>query len=61
VIVEGMGIMGTFEQGRDRVAPTHDAGAPIVRVKGVALMGAVTITRKRMPGEPGKFKKMLGT
>ncbi|MBE7323905.1 DUF1707 and DUF2154 domain-containing protein [Nocardioides sp. Y6] len=52
VIVEGSGILGTFEQGRDRVLPAQDAGAPIVRVRGVALMGAVTVTRKRMPGEP---------
>lgn len=60
VIVEGIGIMGTFEQARDRVPPAQDAGAPIVRVKGVAVMGAVTVTRKRMPGESGKIKKMLG-
>lgn len=59
VIVEGIGLMGAFEQGRDRVAPDYGPEAPIVRVKGFALMGAVTVTRKRMPGEPGKLKKML--
>src|SRR5690606_17605263 len=60
VIVEGIGLMGAFEQARDRVPPTYGPGAPVVRVKGFALMGAVTVTRKRMPGEPGRLKKMLG-
>lgn len=60
VIVEGIGIMGAFEQDRDRVPAAYDASSPVVRVKGLALMGAVTVTRKRMPGEPGPFKKMLG-
>lgn len=46
VIVEGMGIMGTFEQGRDKVAPQLDASSPVVRVRGAAIMGAVTVTRK---------------
>ncbi|WP_110239503.1 DUF1707 SHOCT-like domain-containing protein [Nocardioides gilvus] len=61
VIVEGVGLMGSFEQGRDRVPPDYGPQAPVIRVKGFALMGAVTVTRKRMPGEPGKLKKMLGT
>lgn len=60
VIVEGVGIMGAFEQARDKVTPTYDANSPVVRVKGMALMGAVTVARKRMPGEPGKVRKMLG-
>lgn len=60
VVVEGIGIMGAFEQGRDKVPPTYDASSPVVRVKGIALMGAVTVVRKRMPGEPGKVRKMLG-
>lgn len=60
VVVEGYGVMGAFEQGRDKVTPTFDANSPVVRVKGVALMGAVTVTRKRMPGEPGPVRKLLG-
>lgn len=46
VIVEGMGIMGAFEQARDRVEPRLDPDSPVVRVRGVALMGAVTVVRK---------------
>lgn len=60
VIIEGHGIMGAFEQARDKVEPTYDAHSPVVRVRGIALMGAVTVVRKRMPGEKGPLKKMLG-
>ncbi|WP_104107955.1 DUF1707 domain-containing protein [Nocardioides sp. 616] len=61
VIVDGVGIMGAFEQGRDKVAPDIGPDAPVVRVKGFALMGAVSVTRKAMPGEPGPLRrKMLG-
>ncbi|WP_121256778.1 DUF1707 SHOCT-like domain-containing protein [Nocardioides ferulae] len=51
VVVEGVGIMGAFEEGRAKVAPEIGPHSPLVRVKGVALMGAVTVTRKPMPGE----------
>lgn len=60
VVVEGMGLMGAFEQGRDRVPPELTANSPVVRVRGMALMGGVTVTRKRMPGQPGPVRKMLG-
>lgn len=49
VIVEGMGIMGAFEQARDRVEPRLDPDSPVVRVRGVAIMGAVTVVRKGPP------------
>lgn len=49
VVVEGMGIMGAFEQARDRVEPRLDADSPVVRVRGVAIMGAVTVVRKGPP------------
>lgn len=52
VIVDGVGIMGDFSQARDRVEPQLGPDSPVVRVKGIALMGAVTVVRKRMPGEP---------
>lgn len=51
VIVDGVGIMGDFSQARDRVEPELDETSPVVRVKGFALMGAVTVLRRRMPGE----------
>lgn len=58
VIVEGVGIMGAFEQTRDRVEAEITADSPVVRVKGVALMGGVTVTRKG-PRKPPR-KRLLG-
>ena len=50
VIVDGLGIMGGFEQARDKVAPAVGPDSPVVRVKGFALMAGVTVQRKPMPG-----------
>lgn len=58
VIVDGVGIMGDFSQARDRAEPALGPDSPVVRVKGVALMGAVTVVRKPMPGE-GRLRKRL--
>ena len=57
VIVEGVGIMGAFEQSRDKVPAELTADSPVVRVKGVALMAGVTVTRKGPPRQ--KKRKML--
>jgi hypothetical protein len=51
VIVEGVGIMGAFDQARDKVEAEFGPGSPTVRVKGVALMAGVTVRRRAMPGE----------
>ncbi len=58
VIVEGVGIMGAFDQGRDKVAPNLGPDSPTVRVKGVALMAGVTVQRRAMPGTTKR--RMLG-
>lgn len=54
VLVEGLGIMGAFEEGRAKVDPELGPGSPLVRVRGLALMGAVTVVRKPMPGQGRK-------
>lgn len=59
VIVDGIGIMGGFTQARDKVEPELDRSSPTVRVKGVALMGGVNVTRKPMPGEKRRRRKQL--
>jgi hypothetical protein len=51
VIVDGVAIMGTFEQGRDKVEAQLRPDAPLVRVTGIAMMGSVTVRRKAQPGE----------
>ena len=57
VVVSGVGIMGAFDQGRDRVEPELDDSSPVVRVKGVALMSGVTVVRKGMPGTGKGLRK----
>ena len=49
VVVEGMGIMGAFDQARDKVQAELTADSPVVRVRGFALMGGVTVQRKGPP------------
>jgi hypothetical protein len=51
VIVGGVGIMGAFDQARDRVAPEIGPDSPVVRLDGFALMAGVTVQRRPMPGE----------
>ena len=58
VVLDGTPIMGEFSQGKDKVAPELSATSPVVRVKGVAVMGSVTVQRQPPPGTP---KKYLGT
>jgi hypothetical protein len=50
VVVEGVGIMGEFSQARDKVPAQITPDSPVVRVKGFALMAAVTVVRKAVPG-----------
>jgi hypothetical protein len=50
VVVEGVGIMGSFDQARDKVAPAVGPDSPTVRIKGIALMAGVTVQRRPMPG-----------
>ncbi|SFB79095.1 protein of unknown function [Nocardioides terrae] len=51
VVVSGTGIMGTFTEGRAKVDPDPVPGSPLVRVRGIALMGSVDVRRRPMPGE----------
>ncbi|HET7385469.1 MAG TPA: DUF1707 domain-containing protein [Nocardioidaceae bacterium] len=57
VIVDGFGLMGEFKEQRARVEPDLDADSPVVRVKGLALMGSVSVQRRPAPGTT---KNMLG-
>jgi hypothetical protein len=56
VHVEGSGVMGTFQEGRSRVDPDLGADSPVVRVRGVALMGSVEVKRR---GQPGAVRRRL--
>jgi hypothetical protein len=46
VVVDGVGLMGEFNERRSKkVRPQMVPGAPVVRVKGVAVMGSVSVRR----------------
>jgi hypothetical protein len=60
VVVDGVGLMGSFEQGRDRVEAQLSPDSPVVRVKGFALMGSVTVVRKGPPRTPLR-KRLSGS
>ncbi len=51
VVVHGVGIMGGYSAPRSDAEVQLTADSPTVHVKGVAIMGGVTVIRKRMPGE----------
>jgi hypothetical protein len=58
VVVEGVGVMGSYAETRARVQPELGPGSPVVRVRGLALMGSVDVSRKPMPGE--KLRRLRG-
>lgn len=58
VVVDGTPIMGEFSQGKDKTPAELGPGSPTVRVRGMALMGSVTVQRLPAPGTPRKY---LGT
>ena len=49
VVVEGFGLMGDFSEQRPKVPFDPSAGGPLVRVRGLALMGSVQVQRKGPP------------
>ena len=59
VVVDGTAVMGEYSEQRPRVPFDADRGGPVVRVKGVALMGSVHVQRKGPPGE-GLRKRLRG-
>ncbi|MGK2855402.1 MAG: LiaF domain-containing protein, partial [Microbacteriaceae bacterium] len=49
VSVEGVGIMGAFDEMPPKVAAELRDDSPLVRVRGAAIMGAVEVQRKSAP------------
>lgn len=47
VVVDGVGVMGAFGEGRSKVPLATGPGSPVVRVRGVALMGGVEVKRRK--------------
>lgn len=60
VSAEGIGVMGAFEEGEAKVEADLRPDSPVVRVRGLALMGAVSVIRKpRRDGDPGDDRRAL--
>jgi hypothetical protein len=59
VVVEGIGVMGEYSESRAKVAYDPAPGAPVVRVRGLALMGSVHVQRKQRPGRTGDTPRAL--
>jgi hypothetical protein len=51
VVVHGVGIMGGYAAPSDEVPVRLTADSPTVHVKGVAIMGGVSVVRRPMPGD----------
>jgi hypothetical protein len=52
VIVEGVGIMGGYSGPHGKVPEELDADSPVLRIRGFALMGGVSVTRKPVKPRP---------
>jgi hypothetical protein len=55
VVVDGVPVMGDFKQSRDRVQAAFDHASPTVHVRGLALMGSVSVVRLPPPGTPRRY------
>jgi Domain of unknown function (DUF1707) len=57
VVSEGHGFMGDFSESRSRTPLEATPDSPVVRVRGLAIMGAVNIKRKPLPGEGKSLRR----
>jgi Domain of unknown function (DUF1707) len=57
VILEGTGIMGGYSGPSDSTPPELDANSPVVRIRGFALMGGVSVSRRPAPGERRQLRR----
>lgn len=51
VDVDGIGLMGGFGESRSKTSAVLGPGSPVVRVRGLALMGGVDVVRRARRGE----------
>jgi hypothetical protein len=57
VIMEGTGILGGYSGPTDRVPAELDADSPVVRIRGVAVMGGVSVSRKPARGDRRQLRR----
>jgi DUF1707 SHOCT-like domain len=61
VVVDGLGVMGEYCEQRAKVPFDPSYGGPVVRVRGMALMGSVHVQRRGVPGQRGRWLGIAGT
>jgi uncharacterized protein DUF1707 len=61
VVVEGYGVMGEYSEQRAKVPFDPSYGGPVVRLRGVALMGSVHVQRRGAPGQRRGWRGIAGT
>jgi hypothetical protein len=54
VVMDGTGIMGGYSGPSDKTPAELDANSPVVRIRGFAIMGGVSVSRRPAPGEKRK-------
>lgn len=50
VVMEGVGIMGGYSGPSDKVPAELDENSPVLHIRGFAIMGGVSVSRKRAHG-----------
>jgi hypothetical protein len=57
VVMEGTGILGGYSGPNDKSPVELDANSPVVRIRGFALMGGVSVSRKPAPGDARQIRR----
>jgi Domain of unknown function (DUF1707) len=57
VIVEGTGIMGGYSGPSGRTPAELDENSPVVRIRGFAIMGGVSVSRKPFLGDRSELRR----
>jgi hypothetical protein len=57
VVMEGTGIMGGYSGPSDSTPAELDADSPVVRIRGFALMGGVSVSRRPAPGQKKELRR----
>ena len=57
VIMEGTGIMGGYSGPSDSTPLELDPNSPVVRIRGFAVMGGVSVSRRPAPGQKKELRR----
>ncbi|MGC4109577.1 MAG: DUF1707 domain-containing protein [Nocardioides sp.] len=58
VVMEGTGIMGGYSGPSDKTPADFDEHSPVVRIRGFAVMGGVSVSRRPAPGSGRGWRQL---